>query len=264
MFGGGSKAALHTFYSVFYWMHEQRDICACLFVESTVIVPVKCPKQTPPKTFRDNGTWMEPPELDVRSTATQTLKLQEEQIVREWLNAHGYFMAKSSVVQKTFFHHFAACLPRLAGRFDQAGSQQAAFSMELPALEPLEEILQSCEYHDREKYVIKDGQIAWAPSSSISTYYISDEQQVAEFLKLHERQLGAGVPIRPLRKATTHAQQESSLHPRTCLGVCEHEGGASDEDKRLLRREVRYVHYSHVLQTDEIAEIFRDVSEISK
>eukprot|EP00965_Chrysotila_dentata_P257316 6212848-Pleurochrysis_carterae.AAC.5 len=102
------------------------------------------------------------------------------------------------------------------------------------------QFLQSCEYHDREKYEIKDrGQIAWAPSSSISTYYISDEQQVAEFLKLHERQLGAGMPIRPLRKVITHAQQGSSPYPRTCLGICKHEGGASDEDKRLLRREGR-------------------------
>eukprot|EP00965_Chrysotila_dentata_P187400 6172107-Pleurochrysis_carterae.AAC.1 len=60
-------------------------------------------------------------------------------MVRSWLLRHGYYMARAAVPRAAFFHHIASCLKRPAGRADRGGSQQAAFSLDLPSLEPLQD-----------------------------------------------------------------------------------------------------------------------------
>eukprot|EP00965_Chrysotila_dentata_P017815 592936-Pleurochrysis_carterae.AAC.1 len=64
------------------------------------------------------------------------------------------YCAESSVVQAAIFHLFASCLRRPAGRADCTGSQQAAFTMDLPSLDPLRDILEKCQYHRMAKYTV--------------------------------------------------------------------------------------------------------------
>eukprot|EP00965_Chrysotila_dentata_P199832 6179617-Pleurochrysis_carterae.AAC.1 len=71
-----------------------------------------------------------------RTVSSQT-RVDEELMVRSWLLRNGYYMAKGSVLRVAFFHHVASCLKRPAGRADRGGSQQAAFSLDLPSLDPL-------------------------------------------------------------------------------------------------------------------------------
>eukprot|EP00965_Chrysotila_dentata_P026048 863691-Pleurochrysis_carterae.AAC.1 len=73
--------------------------------------------------------------------------MQKRALMRAWLLKHGYYLGKTSVVRHSFFHHFFSCLRWPAGRADRAGLQQAAFSMELPSMEPLRDLLGQCEYH---------------------------------------------------------------------------------------------------------------------
>eukprot|EP00965_Chrysotila_dentata_P152492 5039567-Pleurochrysis_carterae.AAC.1 len=93
-----------------------------------------------------------------------TCKYEEEVYVRAWLLKHGYYMGKSNVVRSSFFHHVASRLRRPAGRADRASSQQAAFAMELPSMDPLRDLLGQCEYHSRKRYADVNGEIAWIPA----------------------------------------------------------------------------------------------------
>eukprot|EP00965_Chrysotila_dentata_P083493 2753761-Pleurochrysis_carterae.AAC.1 len=51
-------------------------------------------------------------------------------------------------------HHVMSCLRLPAGRADRNGSQQAAFSMERPSLEPLKADLALCEAHPNARYTV--------------------------------------------------------------------------------------------------------------
>eukprot|EP00965_Chrysotila_dentata_P080107 2643267-Pleurochrysis_carterae.AAC.2 len=64
-----------------------------------------------------------------------------------------------------------SCLRRPAGRADRNGSQQAAFSMELPSLEPLTADLALCELHPQARYTVNtEGEIQWVQANSIDSY----------------------------------------------------------------------------------------------
>eukprot|EP00965_Chrysotila_dentata_P123623 4086838-Pleurochrysis_carterae.AAC.1 len=108
------------------------------------------------------------------------------------------YCAESSVVTAAFFHHFASCLRRPAGRADRAGSQQAAFTMDLPSIDPLRDVLAKCQYHKMAKYTIANGEIVWARSRQIDSYYLDDELAVADFLALHLRENRSGAIPRPV------------------------------------------------------------------
>eukprot|EP00965_Chrysotila_dentata_P201276 6180485-Pleurochrysis_carterae.AAC.11 len=129
-----------------------------------------------PPSYRDNGSQTPVVEKPVRSVASQQ-SLNEEEVVRVWLLRKGYYIGKSW---------------RPAGRADRAGSQQAAFSMELPSVEPLRDLLGQCEYHRRARYSIVNGAIQWTSFPTIDTYYISNEETLSDFLKLETRKLEGG------------------------------------------------------------------------
>eukprot|EP00965_Chrysotila_dentata_P247160 6207580-Pleurochrysis_carterae.AAC.2 len=131
----------------------------------------------------------------MHSQATQA-SLQEEQIVHRWLKNNGMYAGLSSTIVTTFFHHAMSCLRRPAGRADRNGSQQASFSMELPSLSPLLPVLGMCQAHPQARYSIgAEGEVDWVTSPSIDSYYINSEEQLAQFLNLHERGLERGLAV---------------------------------------------------------------------
>eukprot|EP00965_Chrysotila_dentata_P049546 1642692-Pleurochrysis_carterae.AAC.1 len=77
---------------------------------------------------------------------------EEERIPRRWLEKKGLYAAESTVLVKTFFHHAMSCLRRPAGRADKGGSQQAAFSMEVPSMQPLKSVLAVCKAYPQSRY----------------------------------------------------------------------------------------------------------------
>ena len=83
--------------------------------------------------------WTVTPKLDA---SVQTMEpFDQERLVYEWLKKRGLYMGESSVVKLSFWHHVMSCLKRPAGRADRAGSQQCAFSMDMPSMMPLRQDL---------------------------------------------------------------------------------------------------------------------------
>eukprot|EP00965_Chrysotila_dentata_P102365 3379320-Pleurochrysis_carterae.AAC.2 len=86
-----------------------------------------------------------------------------------------------------------SCLRRPAGRADRNGSQQAAFTMELPSVQPLERVLALCEAHPQARYTMNDqGKIEWVRANTIDTFYIESAEQLSKCSSLHRRGLEGG------------------------------------------------------------------------
>ena len=125
-----------------------------------------------------------------RNITTQA-SLDLELIARKWLKANGYYMAKHADLRNTLFHHFMSVMRQPRGRADKAGSQQAAFSMEIPSRSAAIELMQGAPPMGKKKYTINaEGSIEWKDSPSISTWYFDRHKPMAKWLKLHRRGLG--------------------------------------------------------------------------
>eukprot|EP00965_Chrysotila_dentata_P144087 4759946-Pleurochrysis_carterae.AAC.2 len=57
---------------------------------------------------------------------------------------------------QNIFHHAMSCLRRPAGRADRGGSQQAAFSMEVPSMQPLKSFLAVCKAYPQSRYTVNE------------------------------------------------------------------------------------------------------------
>eukprot|EP00965_Chrysotila_dentata_P022421 742556-Pleurochrysis_carterae.AAC.1 len=60
--------------------------------------------------------------------------------------------------------------------------------MDIPSQEPLRDLLSQCQFHRMERSTISNGAIEWVRSTSIDTYYIECERQLAAFLQLHQEE----------------------------------------------------------------------------
>ena len=125
-----------------------------------------------------------------RTAATQA-PLDEELIARRWLKRNGYYMAKTSTLEAHLFHHFQSVARQPRGRADKAGSQQAAFSMELPSKMAGLRLMGEAPCMGNKKYTVNAaGQIEWVASKVITTYYLDSMKPLARWLSLHQRGLG--------------------------------------------------------------------------
>eukprot|EP00965_Chrysotila_dentata_P236258 6201217-Pleurochrysis_carterae.AAC.2 len=124
---------------------------------------------------------------------TQTF-FDEEQIARRSLQKNHFYAGSSNTLVSTFFHHKVSCLRRPAGRADKNGSQQAAFSMEVPSMEPFAEVLIDCDHHPQARYSSdpKDRLVSWIHSPNIDNYYVERAGQLSDFFGLHVRGLERG------------------------------------------------------------------------
>ena len=128
--------------------------------------------------------------------ATLTLR-DEETIAHDWLRRNHMYMAPSSTLVLSFWHHIMSCMRRPAGRADRAGSQQCEFEMEIPTLDPLLHLLAPCQNLRRKVYSLsEDGSvIEWHPSSTKDSYYIDDHKTLQRFAQLHTRGLDVTIPL---------------------------------------------------------------------
>ena len=163
------------------------------------------------------------------SSATQA-PLDEELIARRWLKKNGYYMAKHEDLAAHLWHHFQSVAKMPRGRADQAGSQQAAFSMEIPSRMAALRLLHGVPSMGKTKYTVNAmGMIEWKPSPSIESFYLDKMTPMARWLRLHTRGLnihayGSTKPVPP-----SGGYKESNvvvtIIPPLIMELCERSGG---------------------------------------
>eukprot|EP00965_Chrysotila_dentata_P259703 6213644-Pleurochrysis_carterae.AAC.8 len=133
-----------------YWLLTRRYVAGAVFPrygsQTSLLLPPERATQTEGRPVR------------VVSMSTQETQADwnEELIARRWLKKNGYYFENSDVLVRTFFHHLMSCLRRPAGRADKGGSQQAAFSMELPSVQPQMSFLDQCEEHPQARNAVNN------------------------------------------------------------------------------------------------------------
>ena len=111
-------------------------------------------------------------------------------IARQWLKQQGYYWAKHDDLSAHLWHHFMSVARQPRGRADQAGSQQAAFSMDIPSRMAATSLLQGVPSMSNTKYTVNaQGEIEWKKSPSITSYYIDQITPLARWMRLHTRNL---------------------------------------------------------------------------
>ena len=172
------------------------------------------------------------PRKRVRSTSTQA-SIDEELLARRWLKRNGYYMAKHTDLSLSMYHHFLSCLRMPRGRADKAGSQQAAFSMTIPSKMAATKLMEGVPPMGRmgkSKYQINaKGEIEWKPTTTITSYYISEVKALAKFLSLHRRGLGfqgwGATKAVPSSGGYEAANVVISLVPPLIMELCERSHG---------------------------------------
>ena len=167
--------------------------------------------------------------VKTKSSSTQA-SIDRELIARQWLKANGYYWAKHDDLAAHLAHHFQSVLRQPRGRADQSGSQQAAFSMELPSQMAAVRLLAGAPSMGKKKYTVNaEGCIEWVPSPSITSYYIDAVKPLARWVRLHRRNLNVQALGSTKVVAPTGGYKEVNvvvmLIPPLIMEVCERSGG---------------------------------------
>ena len=141
------------------------------------------------------GTQTEDVSPQLYERVTQTDPQNHELIARRWLKAEGLYCAPRKPLHYTFMHHWMCLLRQPRGRVEGQGSQQAMFEMNVPSEALARELcaLIGAESKGATKYsvVTKRGKqvVEWRPSTTTSTWWLSDAEEMYEKLALHTRGL---------------------------------------------------------------------------
>ena len=167
----------------------------------------------------------------VRSKTSSTqASLDEELIARRWLKANGYYMAKHVDLAAHLWHHFMSVAKQPRGRADQAGSQQAAFSMEIPSKMAAARLLRGARSMGHTKYTVNAaGAIEWKKSPSIESYYFDQIKPMTSWLRLHTRGLNVhaygSTKTVPPGGGYKEANVTVTIIPPLIMELCERSGG---------------------------------------
>ena len=102
--------------------------------------------------IRHTGAWPSAESVpSTRTVATQTPSISQpsgtlsasadtEITVRRWLQANGYYFAKFSTVQTSFFHHLQSVMKMPRGSAEKAGSQQCSVSTDIYIIDGMHDL----------------------------------------------------------------------------------------------------------------------------
>ena len=179
------------------------------------------------------------PTLRPITSDSSTQTTDWELMVRRYIRKAGLYTASVARLEGRFFLGFVNCLVRPAGRADKAGSQMCEFEMEVSNLEPIHDLLkgEGLQYHPQSRYTVDPdtGEIAWMKSGVIDTYYLETAEEIADFLSLHERKLGAAYSLHASSRGATTTEENGYLDvgtvvtvmalPPLCIEMCSRSGG---------------------------------------